>query len=255
MRTTRRPSLSPRRAIALFALTGFATLPAVLQAAPTRLVLDPAANKPYRYKLDTEQEANMQGAVFTTNMVAEATMTRATEGKGDNLLVDIVFSKVEGSMKQGDRLEPLSMSLDGTKARAEVTPQGKVVRVEAPEGVTGQQKQILENLVDAFFVELPPNPVSVNDTWKVSLADPAEGRQGVGDFTLEKIDKKQGVEVAHLNGKVTMESKEPPLKGKGTVESDVATTGGYVVAAKGTVTVEPVEGPTIVQSFELKLLN
>jgi hypothetical protein len=257
MRTTRRiPTSQSRRTrvYALFVLAGCAALPSIAQAEAKRLVLDPPVNKPYHYKLDTEQEANMQGAVFTTSMAAEATLTRVAGPKSDNLFVDVLFTKVEGSMKQGDKLEPLPIELDGKKARAEVTPQGKVVRVEAPEGSTPEEKRIYENLVDAFFIELPAKPVSVDDTWKISLGKPAEGREGEGEFTLEKIEKKKGIDCAHLNGTVHMQSKEPPLKGKGTIESDVATTGGFIVAAKGEVTVET-SGPTVVQSFELKLLD
>lgn len=219
---------------------------------PMELTFALPAGTKLHYRLETEIEATVRGAVFTTTLSADAVLTPVVDAKSENVLVNIVFEKVEGATRMGDEIRPLDVNVDGRSAQAEVTRRGVLVHVEPAADLSTAQKGLLTDLADAFFAQLPAKPVKVGEEWKQDLVTRKASESGSGDFTFEEITEKYGVECARILGEFAMQSSEPALKGKGRVESHIAVAGGYVVAQKGTLDMQG-EGPGALQSFELKL--
>lgn len=226
--------------------------PARAGGATYDLVLDVPAGKLLHYRLDSQSDGNFQGSAFTQMVVADVEMSRVDDPKAANPVFLLHFLKVEASARQGGELQPQEFGLDGMKAQVEVTKRGRVVKVDAPPEASDVQRHLLANFADALYVELPETPVKVGDSWKLDLSKGGGATSGKGDFTLESVDTKQGVQVAKISGDVEVANQSPALAGKGHMQSEIAIAGGYALLAKGSVDLKG-DGPSIVQSFELKL--
>jgi hypothetical protein len=252
----RRPALSSwtlRLPLAAAALVATMNLPALAEK-PVDLVLAVPAGKTFHYKLDNQTEMNSQGSTMTAISSGSISMTRAADAPNKDLMFDIVVDKLEMSRKMGDQLSTQDLGLDGAKLKAEVTPRGKVVKVEGVTTLNEQQLKIAENLTDVLFVDLPEKPAKVGDSWTADLSKRDGSSTGSGEFTLDEFKKEGGRQVAKLSGPITVESKAQGLTGKGTFEASVAVDGGFTVRAKGSMDLKSA-GPSIQQSFEIKLVE
>lgn len=219
------------------------------------LVLNVPPGDKLAYRLDSRSEGVFQGSKFLNTVQADVEVARVTGARSDNLIFAIEFVHVEAFAFNGTERVPQKLGLDGRKVQVEVTMRGHVVQVAPPDGVSQTQAQLLENFANAIFLELPPKPVKVRETWKIQLAH--SGTSGTGDYTLAaagpKADAKNGPQVAKLVGHLQVAGTSPPLQGTGQVECEVALSGGYVVASKGRVQLKGADGASIVQSYELAL--
>jgi hypothetical protein len=223
-------------------------------AKPLELILDPPADRALRYRLTHDTETTIQGGVVGSRVAAEAELTRVVGAASDHVVVRIRFTKVTGVMLQGGKTMPLELGLDGREVQAEVTTRGKVVKVEPTStGATPEQRRMLENLAEAFFVLLPAEPVSPGGTWKQSLDEPDKSVSGSGRFTFREIVAERGVESARITGEIAIKTASPALDGAGTVVSHVAVQGGYLVASKGSLRLTG-QGPSATESFSIELL-
>lgn len=221
---------------------------------PVDLVLNPPAGKTFHYQLDNQTELNYQGNTMSTLSSGSVSMTRAADAANKNLVFSITVDKLEMSRRQGSELQAQDLGLNGAKLQAEVTPRGKVAKVEGVTVLNEQQLKIAENLVDVLFVDVPEQPVKTGDTWKSDLSKRDGSSTGSGEFTLDEIAKKSGHQAAMISGPVAFEAKEPALTGKGTFEAAIAVDGGYTISAKGSMDLKS-DGPSVQQSFELKLVE
>lgn len=221
---------------------------------PVDLVLDAPAGKTFHYKLDNQTEVNFQGRTMSTNSSGTLSVKRGADAASKNLVFSIVIDKLEVSRRQGDDLQTQDLGLDGAKLQAEVTSRGRVVKVEQVTVLGAQQMQIAENLVDVLFVDLPEKPVKTGDTYTVDLSKRDGSSTGSGEFTVDEIAKKGGRQAAMISGPVTVEVKEQGLTGKGTFEAAIAVDGGYALSTKGSMDLKS-DGPSVQQSFELKLVD
>jgi hypothetical protein len=239
--------------VAAAALLALASGPASAEK-PVELALKVEAGKTFRYKLDNQTIVNYQGTEMTSMSSGSLTMTRGADAVNKNLTFDIVVEKLEVSRRQGSQLQAQELGMDGAKLKAEVTSFGKVVNVEGVTTLSQQQLQIASNLVDVMFVDLPEKPVKTGETWKADLRKRDGSSTGSGEFTLDEIAKKNGLQVAKISGPVTVEAPAQSLTGKGTFEAAVAVDGGYTITAKGSMDLKG-DGPTVEQTFELKLVE
>jgi hypothetical protein len=251
------PSRTARRALTAIAvaaaLVAGASLPALAEK-PVDLVLSVPAGKTFHYKLDNQTEINNEGSTMSATSSGSISMTRGADAPSKNLVFDITIAKLEMSRRMGDKLETQDLGLDGAKLQAEVTPRGKVVKVDPVTTLDQQQLKIAGNLVDVLFVDLPEKPVKTGDTFTADLGKADGSSVGKGDFTIDEIAKKGGRQVAKMSGPVAVESKVQSFTGKGTFEAAIAVDGGYTISAKGKIDLKS-NGPSVQQVFELKLVE
>jgi len=217
------------------------------------LVLDVPVGRGFRYRIAQDAEGTFNGIPFSTMLSAELEVTRVAS-EGENLHFQVVFAKTEASRRLGSDTEPQDLGLDGMKADVEVTAHGRLVKLDPPTGATADQRSLLTRLADAVFVELPSESVGPDDTWQLDLSKREEGLTATGDYVLDSVDTKNGVQVAKISGQMKMHAAQPEANGKGHAQAEVAVVGGYLLSSKGSVDVEPKEGPTVTQSYEIHLL-
>jgi hypothetical protein len=246
-------SLAVRVVLAAVAFVAAANLPALAEK-PVDLLLAVPMGKTFHYKLDNQTEVNNQGTAMTAISSGSMSMSRATDAPNKNLVFDIIVDKLEMSRRMGDQLSTQDLGLDGAKVKAEVTPRGKVVKVEGVTTLNEQQMRIAENLADVLFVDLPEKPVKTGDSWTADLSKRDGSSTGSGQFTLDEFKKEAGRQVAKLSGSVTVDAKAQGMTGKGTFGASVAVDGGYTLRAKGSLDLTG-GGPSINQSFEVKLVE
>jgi len=221
------------------------------EAAPKSydLLLNVAPDRVLKYRLDSQSDGTYQGSTFKNTVMAEVEIQHLTDVKSDNLVFLVHFLQVQAASQQGDHRSPQSLELDGVKTQVEVTTRGRVLKVTPQADVTPMQQRLLENFANAFFLELPDKPVKVGDTWTIEL-NKTGGGTGTGAFRLDAVDAKS--ETAQLTGNLHVTSESPALEGKGQVACSVAVQGGYTLSSKGKIDLSG-DGPSIVQSYELKL--
>ena len=196
--------------------------------------------------------------------------------------VSILFSNQQASMIQDDELmdaEP-TLQLEGKKIFAFVSPKGEVDKVEASSyipGLSGMDE--LREMVEDWFVRLPNETVKVGDNWRVDIIKMGMSKEGEApevegwiDFKLKKIEEKNGIKIAELEGKThydinkAMQFGKMLAEGKGEIKSKIAIDGGYIVECKRKmdlkgkmVGVDPISGKesesdvAVTQYFECKL--
>jgi len=250
-----RSNVNDRRALVAVALAVLAGVSRPAFAGkPVDLVLAVPAGTTLHYKIAQDTEATYQGLPVGGMLRAELDLRLVeSESEGENIRVQVAYLRVEASRKMGDEVQAQELGLDGMKGQAEFTKRGKLVKFDAPLEATKEQQRVLSKLADAVFVELPPQPVEADDTWTLDHSDPAETVTGSGDYVLESVGTKDGIQVAKISGETTVKSETPALTGKGRTQAEIAVDGGYPLLVKGSTDLTPAEGPTVSQSFEIRL--
>jgi hypothetical protein len=245
-------SFVPRASIAVaLGLLAGVSGPA-LAGKPVDLVLALPAGTTLHYKLAQDTEGTYNGLPVGGMVRADLDVSRV-DSEGENIRVQVVFLRVEASRKMGDEVQAQELGLDGMKGQAEITKHGKLVKFDAPLEATKEQQLLLTKLADAVFVELPPKPVETDDTWTIDLSDKAQTITGSGEYVLESVDTKDGVQVAKISGETKVQSETPAVTGKGRTQAEIAVPGGYPLLVKGSIDLTPAEGPTMTQSYEIRL--
>ena len=166
--------------------------------------------------------------------------------------VDIKYIEVKSSLVSGGQIrewEP-PIKLEGATIRVFVSPTGEVVRFEPGRNVPGlQNPEDLREIIDAWFVRFPDTTVTIGQSWSREIV---KGKRDEGEpdaigrlvCTLKKVEKKGSLEVAFIEGKMTLKlHQDTPagiLVGEGKAErkAQVVVEGGYIIELKETIEIE-----------------
>jgi hypothetical protein len=227
--------------LALLLLLGALGAPAPARAKKMTLRLAIPAGEILQYRMDLEQEVNIQGMVITVTEGGSVEIA-ALESPSDTLRFNVRFDDFEGSLKRGDDLTERTPELNGVSLRCDVLPHGEVVRVQPLKAVRPSVLQQLKQLVDNFFPYLAREPVEPGDTWTEVRREPnpedpsgPPGIDGSSEHTLDEWTKKDGIEVAKIltrgKAKINLSTEAGPIAGesKGESEALVALEDGRIV--------------------------
>jgi hypothetical protein len=200
-----------------------------------------------RYSDFSQIDQNFGGSDVSMNQTSDLEMKYGQKPDSTGAArVDLKFGKMKSSLVMNGQLQEWSppLKLEGCEIRVFVTREGKVADFEPGKGIIGMsKKEDLRDLVDALFVPLPDSTVSVGAIWTEEIAQgKKEGGapeiKGTALYTLKKIEKKDGLDVAVIEGKadIAMNMETPAgtlvADGKAEIKARIAVAGGYVVELK-----------------------
>jgi hypothetical protein len=205
----------------------------------------PEEGKVWKYKGDSRSQIYFGAYSFETITGQEVEMSLLETLDNGNARMSVTFTKSSTKMmRMGDLIEQEPrVKPEGRTIKVEVDPKGEVI--EALGFIMGVKKgRALDNYMEKWFFELPEEPVGKGSTWTVPIdEDAGEGEEvyqlkGTGEFKVKKIEKKNGIMVAAIEGKseVEIHSDSPQGIFDGKAKSDhkvyVAIEGGYIVEAE-----------------------
>lgn len=238
----------------------------------------------YNYRTSQMIEQNFRGMDMTYSQSADVALS-LVEMMADSICkVSLLFSNQDASMVQDDELmdyEP-EIGFEGKKIFAFVNPKGEVTNVEADSYIPGLgSMDELKEIIEDWFLRLPDGNVKVGDEWRTEIVKKGTSQEGEPpevegwiDFKLKKIEEKNGIATAEIEGKThydfnkAMQFGKLLAEGKGDIKTKIAIEGGYVLECKRKmnikgkmVGVDPITGKesesemAMTTYFECKLKN
>jgi hypothetical protein len=199
------------------------------------------------YTVFYQSERNFSGADVSMNQTIEVAMKYGDKPDSTGAArVDLDYGKMKSSAVMNGQLQEWTppIKLEGSEIRAWVGRDGKVERFEPGKGILGMgKKDDLRDYVESLFIELPDTVVAVGGTWTKEIVEgKREGAEpeikGTAVYTLKKIEKKDGVEIAVIEGKANVKlNMDAPggtliADGKISMKGQVAIAGGYIIEMK-----------------------
>lgn len=246
----RRTLRGPARILVAAALVSFAagiSFAGFAQDKKTcELCFAPADSAVFHYKIFSQDDQSFRGTGATLNQTAEIDLKMSGRDEAGNTIADITFGKMTSSLVSNNQLmewEPPA-KLEGRTIRAVVSRKGKILDVKALGSIPGiGGSRDLLDLVEPWFVRLPDTTFAVGDTWTREILEGVEeghepDRAGQAVYTLKKLEKKGGVEVAvieaKINAKLNRDTPAGVLVGneKTDLKASVAIGSGHIVELK-----------------------
>ena len=277
--TTLRPHVMLCAAVMLFVLSAPG---AAAEEESVLLTFGFPEGKVFNYKASRLDEMVAGGMEVTVShsMMVEVSLKAAMENGLSKIALS--FSDEDASLLRDGELEDYDpeIELEGKTIYAFVNSKGEVDKAEAASNIPGlSTADELRELVEDWFVRLPGEEVSVGQEWRIDfekMGMSQEGEepevQGYTDFKLKKIEEKDGLLIAEIEGKTRMKINKAMFRGtlvaegKGEVKTKIAVEGGYIIECKRkldvkgkTVGEDPITGKesesktAITQYFECKL--
>jgi hypothetical protein len=203
----------------------------------------PEEGRVFKYKGDSRNKVFYGPYSFETVTGQEIEMSLLEPLENGNFRMSVTFTKSSTKMmrmgnliEQEPRVKP-----EGRTIKVEVDPKGKVV--EALGFIMGVKKgRALDSYMEMWFFELPEEAVGPGSAWEVTIDEKGgEGDEevytvkGAGKFKVNKIEKKNGVMVAEIEGEADVEihsdSQQGVFDGRSRSKQKVyiAIDGGYIV--------------------------
>jgi hypothetical protein len=197
-----------------------------------------------------QSEQNFSGADVSMNQTIEVVMKYGDKPDSTGAArVDLDSGKTKSSAIMNGQLQDWTppIKLEGSEIRAFVGRDGTVARFEPGKGIIGMgKKDDLRNYVEPLFIELPDTVVAVGGTWTKEIVEgKREGAEpeikGTAVYTLKKIEKKDGMEIAVIEGKANVKlNMDAPggtliADGKVSMKGQIAVAGGYIIEMKQSV--------------------
>ncbi|RJR28513.1 MAG: hypothetical protein C4574_04735 [Candidatus Latescibacterota bacterium] len=211
-----------------------------------QLCFAPPDSAVFHYKIFSQDDQSFRGGSATLNQTAEIDLKMSGRDEDGNTITDIKFGKLTSSLVSNNQLmewEP-PVKLEGRTIRAFVSRKGKIVDVKALGNIPGigGSRELLE-IVEPWFVRLPDSSFAVGDTWTREILEGVkEGqepdRAGRAVYTLKKLEKKGGIEVAVIEAKINAKlNRETPVgilvgTEKTDLKASVAIGSGHIVELK-----------------------
>lgn len=234
------------------------------------------------YKTSQINEQNFYGMdiIYSHSMMVEMSLSGVTED--GYYKVALSFSKETASMFRDGELEDyeLPVKLGNKTIYAFVNTKSEVEKAEAASHIPGlSTEDEFRELIEDWFVRLPDAEVTVGEEWRIDIVKMGmsqEGEEpevkGYTDFKLKKIEEKNGLMIAEIEGKTRIDINKPMqfgrviAEGKGEIKTKIAVEGGYIIECKRKMDVkgkavgkDPITGKesesktAITQYFECKL--
>ncbi len=261
------------------ALVSASVLPCAAEEGKVTLRYAPEEGKLLKYKGDSRNQIYYGSFSFETVTGQEIEMSLLEVLESGNFRMSVAFTKSSTKMmrmgnliEQEPRVKP-----EGRTVKVEVDGKGKIHEVLG--FIMGVKKgRELNNYLEKWFFELPEGEVGPGSTWTVPIdetSDEGEGEiytvKGAGEFKLKKIEEKNGILTAEIEGETEVvihsESQQGVFDGKAKSKQKVyiAIEGGYVVEGENSAEItgemvgtdengkETVYDVTRVETDEIKL--
>ena len=235
-----------------------------------------------KYKTSQMNEQNFAGmdVTFSHSMMVDFSSQEQLEDGSYKIVLS--FSEEDASLFRDGELEEYEpdIVLEGETAYVIVNSKGEVARADAASSIQGlSSEEELREMVEDWFIRLPDTEVAVGQEWRIEILKMGmaqEGEEpevkGYTDFKLKKIEEKDGLLIAEIEGKRVvninraMQFGRVIAEGKGEVKTKIAVEGGYIIECKRKMDVkgtmvgqDPITGKesesktAITQYFECKL--
>jgi hypothetical protein len=235
-----------------------------------------------KYKTSQMNEQNFAGMdiTYSHSMMVDLSLKEKTEE--GSYKVALYFSEEDASLFRDGTLEDYepNIVLEGKTAFVIVNSKGEVTRADAASHIQGlSSEEELREMVEDWFIKLPDADVTVGQEWRIDILKMGvsqEGEEpevkGYTDFKLKKIEEKDGLLIAEIEGKRyvdinrAMQFGRVIAEGKGEIKTKIAVEGGYIIECKRKMDVkgtmvgqDPITGreseskTAITQYFECKL--
>lgn len=217
---------------------------------PVKLAFSLPEGTVLHYESFNQVDQNYSGTDVSMNQTSKVEMAYGSgpDSTGASR-VDLKYISVKSSLVQGGQLRDWSppIKLEGATIRIMVLPNGDIPRLDPGRNIPGlSSAEELRELVDAWFVKFPEAEIAVGQSWTEEIVQQPrdEGPPGVkGEMvlTLKKIEKKDGLDVAVIEGKLKVDlNQDTPAgvlvgQGEGKLKATVALAGGYIVELKETI--------------------
>jgi hypothetical protein len=241
-----------RRAVALIACMILVICNPVFVAGDegeqVKLSLALPAGEVYAYETETYFSTNFMGMDVNRTQTFKVNLSLMETMEGGAQKVQLEFTEVKSSMIVDDEMREWKPPLDlnGAIIIAEVSSDGEVLGVEPGGYIAGMRsEEDLEDIAELWFVKLPDTLVSVGETWREDIEEAGAGEnaaplvKGYIDYTLKKLEKKNGIAVATIEGKGTVAinrmTPQGVLEGEAEIKGKmhIAIDGGFIVEGKG----------------------
>jgi hypothetical protein len=246
------------------------------------LSFTPPEGAQFNYRTSHQIEQNYQGMDRVISQSADVVFTLVEMMEGDIFKVSLSFSNEDASLVQDDQLmdyEP-DVKLEGKEVFAFVNAKGEVSKVEASSHIPGlSSMDELREMIEDWFVRLPDTSVQVDQDWRIDIVKRGASQEnqppeveGWIDFRLKKLEEKNGITIAEIEGKTyydinkAMQFGKVVAEGKGDIKSKIAVEGGYIIECKRKmdikgkmIGIDPITGKAsesklaMTQYFECKL--
>ena len=271
--------------LSLFAAILFFVCLAPLVAAEdetVRLAFAFPEGKEITYKASKLEEVIASGMEITVShsMMVDVSLNSMTDD--GQFKMALSFSDEKASLFRDGEMEDYEpdIELEGKTVYAFVTAKSEVTKAEAASYIPGlSTADELRELIEDWFVRLPDADIVAGTEWrtpikKIGLSQEGEDPEieGYTDFKLKKIEKKNGIMIAEIEGKTrvninkAMFSGRFVAEGKGEMKAKIALDGGYIMECKRkmdlkgkTLGRDPITGKeseskaAVTQYFECKL--
>ena len=205
------------------------------------------------YESFNQLSRNFNGMDVSMNQTSKVDLSYA--GGADSTgasHVDLKYIEVKSSLVSGGRIQEWSppIMLEGTTIKVSIDSRGHVVAFDPGRHVRGlSDPEELRELVEAWFVKFPEGEIAPGGSWteKIEMGKRQDGSFGTtGElvYTFKKVENKDGIDVAVIEGKMKLvlnqEQEEGMLvgKGEGKIKAKVALSGGYVVELKESIDIK-----------------
>ena len=202
----------------------------------------------FNYRATQMIEQNFHGMDITYSQSADVALSFVEMTEGNICKVSLLFTNEAASMLQDDELmdyEP-EVKLEGKTVYAYVNTKGEVTNVEADSYIPGLgSMDELKEMIEDWFLRLPDEKVKVGQEWRtdvIKMGMSQEGEtpevEGWIDFKLKKIEVKDGIKIAEIEGKThydvnkAMQFGKLLAEGNGKIKTKIAIEGGYIIECK-----------------------
>lgn len=234
------------------------------------------------YKTSQLNEQNFFGMdiTYSHSMMVDMSLSGLTED-GD-FKVALSFREEHASLFRDGELEEYEppVKLEDKTVYAFVNAKGEVKKAEAASYIPGLSTvDELREMIEDWFVRLPDAEVTVGQEWRIEIVKMGvsqEGEEpevkGYTDFKLKKIEEKNGLVIAEIEGEIrininkAMQFGRVIAEGKGQIKAKIVVEGGYILECKRkmdvkgkTVGKDPITGKesesktAMTQYFECKM--
>jgi hypothetical protein len=219
-----------------------------------QLCFAPADSAVFHYKISNYVDQNFRGSSAQLTQSSEVDLICRGRDEAGDTKVDLHFKKLTSSLVSNNQLmewEP-PYDLEGKTIRAVVSRKGKVIEVKALQNIPGiGGEDEMRDIVEPWFVRLPDSSFAVGSTWTREIregvkedASKEPDRVGQGLYTLKKLEKKGGVEVALIEARINARLNEDTPAGllvgteKTEIKASIVLGSGHIIEIKRVVEIK-----------------